>query len=117
MAGRQLDKTIPNLENATPGFLVDEIEKLRVEQARCKYLEGIYKQALEARVTPEQKSGAQTILGAASIGTYRMQTQERIDTEAVKEYFKDKPEELRKLMKVIEFPVLSTGPNPLKQEV
>jgi len=117
MAGRQVDKTIPNLENATPGFLVDEIERLRLEQARAKYLEGIYKQALDARVTPEQKAGTQFIQGTNAIGNYRWQKQERVDTDAVKEYFKDQPEELKKVMKVIEFPVLTTNPNPLKQEV
>ena len=101
-------QTIPNLENATPGFLVDEIAKIRVEAARLKFLEGVYKQALEARVSPEQKKGTAIIEGTYAVASYRHQLQERIDTDAVKEYFKDKPEELRKVMKVIEFDVLST---------
>lgn len=34
------DKTIPNLENATPGFLIDEIARMRVEAARLKLFSG-----------------------------------------------------------------------------
>jgi hypothetical protein len=104
------DRTIPNLENATPTYLIDEIARMRVEAARLKFLDGIYKQALEARITDEQKSGEVSIEGLSSLGNYRVQTQERIDSDAVKEYFKDKPEELKKVMKVIEFKVLSTVP-------
>src|SRR4051812_23850724 len=101
-------QTIPNLENATPGFLVDEIAKIRVEQSRLKFLEGVYKQALQARITPEQKGGSAIIEGSYACGSYRHQFQERVDTDAVKTYFKDQPEELRKVMKVIEFDVLET---------
>jgi len=103
-------QSIPNLENATPGFLVDEIAKIRVESSRLKFLEGVYKQALMARITPEQKSGSAGIEGTYAFATYRTQKQERVDIDAVKEYFKDQPEELRKVMKVIEFDVLSTTP-------
>lgn len=101
-------QTIPNLENATPGFLVDEIAKIRTEQSRLKFLEGVYKQALQARITDAQKSGAEGIEGTYAFATYRKQTQERVDTDAVKAYFADQPEELKKVMKVIEFDVLTT---------
>lgn len=103
-------QTIPNLENATPGYLVDEITKIRVEQSRLTFLEGVYKEALKARITPEQRSGDKGIEGEYAFATYRAQTQERVDTAAVKEYFKDQPEELRKVMKVIKFDVLTTKP-------
>ncbi len=101
-------QTIPNLENATPGFLVDEIGKIRVEAARLKFLEGVYKQALEARVSSTQKNGDAIIEGDSYVASYRNQTQERIDSESVKEYFKEDPEGLKKVVKIITFDVLST---------
>jgi hypothetical protein len=103
MAKSATDKTIPNLENATPGFLVDEIKRLRVEASRLKFLEGVYKQALEARLTPEQLSGVTMVEGEKNYGMRKKMTQERVDTDAVREYFKNDPEELAKCMKLIEF--------------
>lgn len=96
------DKTIPDLTNATPGFLLDEIARMRVETARLKFLDGVYKQALEARCTEEELAG-KAIEGEKVFGSREMVTQERIDGDAVKAYFVDKPEELAKVMKVISF--------------
>jgi len=103
VAASKGDKTVPNLENATPGFLMDEIARMRVEAARLKFLDGVYKQALEARATGEQLSGAVAVEGEKFFGTRKKMTQERIDTDAVKELLKDRPEDLKKVMKVIEF--------------
>lgn len=107
---RQVDKTIPNLENATPGFLIDEIERIRTEASRLKFLENVYKQALDARVSPEQRAGNALIEGSVSLGSYTQQTQERIDPDAVKEYLKNDPEGLKQVTKKIEFAVLTTKP-------
>ena len=107
---REVDKTIPNFENATPGFLVDELERIRTESSRLKFLEGVTKQALEARVTPEQKAGNQLIEGDKAIGSYDYGTQERVDPDAVKELLKDRPDELKQVMKVINITTLRTKP-------
>jgi len=104
------DRTIPDLANATPGFLVDEIGRMRAEAARLKFLDGIFKQALEARVTPKQLEGGKFIEGEKFLGDYEEKTQERIDTEAVREYFIDDPVTLKKLTKVITFTQLNTKP-------
>jgi len=104
------DKTIPNLENATPGFLVDELGKIRAEASRLKFLEGIYKQALEARCTPTQLNGTKFIMGETFVGDWVEKTQERVDTNKVKEVFADKPEILAQLMKVITFKQLNIKP-------
>ncbi len=110
MAKSQADKTVPNLENATPGFLLDEIARMRVEAARLKFLDGVYKQALDARITDEQKLNGALIEGDKNTGSYTTSYQERVDVEAVKEYFKDQPEELKKVMKLIEVKTLRTNP-------
>ena len=44
---------MPNLGNATPEGLVDMLGKVREEMADLKKLEGIYKEALEARLVAE----------------------------------------------------------------
>src|SRR5260370_25918993 len=106
------DKSIPNLDNATPMSLVDEIGRMRMEAARLKFLDGLYKQALEARISKQQLEGTALISGTHFVGKYKEVTQERIDGEAVKEYFKDDPKTLRKLMKPITFKQLSTDPVP-----
>lgn len=102
-ATSKADKTIPNLENATPGFLVDEIGRMRVESARLKFLDGVYKQALEARLSDDQKAGIALIEGERFIGSRIEQRQERVDTEAVKAYFADNPQLLAKMYKEIKF--------------
>lgn len=40
---------LPNLANATPGFIVDELGRTRTELSRLKKLEGFLKQGLLAR--------------------------------------------------------------------
>lgn len=52
--GRPTFKT-PNLENATPGFIVDELGRTREKIADLKKLEGIYKEALSGRVDEDQQ--------------------------------------------------------------
>jgi hypothetical protein len=103
-------KIIPNLENATPSFLVDEIAKLRLEANRIKFLDGIYKNALRARASEQQLNGNEQIEGTEFIGSYENVTQERIDSDAVRAHFANDPEGLRKVMKIIEFPQFSTKP-------
>lgn len=40
---------LPNLENATPGFIIDELATIRAKKNLLKKLEDVYKVALDAR--------------------------------------------------------------------
>jgi len=102
------DRSIPNLENATPEYLVDEIGRIRIEAARLKYLEGIFRQALEARCTKEHLDGGSLITGDRFIGHFENVTQERLDTQSVRDYFQNNPEILKELMKIVSFRQLKT---------
>lgn len=104
------DKTVPNLENATPGYLVDEIAKMRVQASRLKFLDGIYKNALQARINEQQLEGKEVITGEQFIGSFKQMTQERIDTEVVRAFFKNDPETLKRMIKIISFKQLDTSP-------
>ena len=75
---------LPNLANATPGFIVDELGRTRVELSRLKKLEGFLKQGLLARA----KVGAVT---GEKYYNASIQELERsgLDTEAVKKEMGD----------------------------
>lgn len=88
------DIEMPNLENATPAFLIDEIGRLRAEQARAKKLEGVYKQALEARWTDEQSKGEEFIEGTNFIGDRVYISKRTLSVEKVQEELKDEPDRL-----------------------
>lgn len=109
---KKADRTIPDLSNATSSFLIDEIGRMRAEAARLKFLDGVYKQALEARITEKQAAGSEFIRGEFFIGDYKEMTTERIDSDAVRQHFADDPEGLRKVMRVITFKQLSTKVKP-----
>jgi len=94
---------IPDLSNATPGFLIDEIGKLREEQKRIKFLEGFYKQALEARASKAQLNGTEFIQGEKYIGDRSFQAQKRINSELVVEELKNEPERLARCYGDVEF--------------
>ena len=46
-------KRMPNLDNATPGYLADELGKAREKKKEYEQLEGFYKSALVARLGDE----------------------------------------------------------------
>jgi hypothetical protein len=110
MAKSTSDRTVPNLDNATPASIIDELGGVRVEKKRLEFLEGIYKQALEARVTETQLKGFQPVQGEKYTGTYSVVTQERVDGDAVRAEFANNPEMLKKFIKVITFKQLGTKP-------
>ncbi len=94
---------IPNLDNATPGMLVDEIGDIRVAMSRLKKREGFYKQALIARLDE-----GQTLIEGDKLydGMLEETVQERLDTAKIRE---DMDEDwLRDHTKVIEFKTLRT---------
>lgn len=102
--------TAPNLENTTPEFLIDEIGRLRSEQKRLAFLEGVYKEALEARCTTEQRTGIAFIQGTIYLGNRTKQEQYRISAEKVQDTLKDEPHKLALCYNKIEFWQLSVNP-------
>ena len=113
MARIPQDKSVPNLANATPGGLIDMLGDIRTEIKRLQFLEGVYKQAIEARVTPLQLKGENLIKGEKYVGHYTNETQERINADLVREKFKDDPDGLASVIKIT--PIRKLGVT-MKQE-
>lgn len=103
-------KNVPDLSNATPTFLLDEIGRIRVESNRLKFLEGVFKDALRSRISTQQLEGVEPIVGDQFVGYYESMVQRRIDTDRVREHFKNDPATLNTLMKTIEYPQLNVKP-------
>lgn len=103
-------KQVPDLSNATPTYLLDEIGRIRVESNRLKFIETIFKDALRSRVTGTQLSGEDPIIGERYVGYYEDVTQSRIDADAVRAHFRNDPETLAKLCKTISYPQLNVKP-------
>lgn len=74
------NEDLPNLDNATPSFLVDELGSIRSEQKVLKKREGYIKAALQARIKP----GEYKIEGEKYAAEIIEQAQMRIDTDLVK---------------------------------
>ena len=74
---------LPNLSNATPGFLADELGRVREELKALKMLEGHYKEALVAAM-----DGATGVTVEGETFAAFMDTQERacLDTRKAKAY-------------------------------
>lgn len=101
-----IKRTPPNLENATPNSLVDDLSRVRRMMSRLKKLEGFYKEALKARWPQEEtdeididpvtfeerhvKRPAPQVQGEIYTVTWDEVTQNRVDTDAVKELLGDK---------------------------
>lgn len=80
MASKKPAVELPNLSNATTGFLIDEIGKLREEASRIKTLDEYHKAALEGHLRDaENKVRA----GESFAVTVIPVNQERFDKEAV----------------------------------
>jgi hypothetical protein len=90
---------IPDLSNATPEFLADELGKIRRVMKEAKQQEGFYKTALAARMEP-----GVAVNGEVYRAGLTMQQQERLDTEAIK---RDMPADwIKRYTKTIEFQVV-----------
>lgn len=100
----------PNLTNSTLEFLIDEIGKLRGEQKRLAFLEGVYKQALEARCSNDQLTGIAFIQGTTYLGNRIKQVQYRISSDKVQEVLKDEPTKLVACYNELTFWQLSVNP-------
>lgn len=89
MAARE-KLAMPDLSNATDGFIVDEMGKLAVMESRVKALRKYYREALLARlkipaegeIVPLQVSGETTFVGNVS-----RNESTRLDQTAIKEEF------------------------------
>ncbi len=92
---------MPDLSNATPTFLVDELGGVREQIKELQKLEGFYKEALQAR-----SGGKTTIEGETFVALLTDQTQQRIDTKGLKEEFGE--EWYQDHTKTIEFKKIQT---------
>ena len=106
------ERVVPNFDNFSTGFILDEIFRTRDEMAALKFKEGLYKNALEARVKDSQiasetREFGDVIKGEEYQGFYKFVKQERIDSEAVREYLKNDPEGLKFVTKVTTFSQLT----------
>lgn len=72
----------PNLNNATPGFLVDEIGMLRTEMKALEKKEAFFKEALLARVKPGQR-----VEGELYYAEISSECRTGLDTQRIKEEF------------------------------
>jgi hypothetical protein len=75
---------MPDLSNATPTFLVDELGKLREQASDLKKLEGVYKQALMARL-----NGKQVVEGEEFVAMISSEKRTSLDTSKIKEEMDD----------------------------
>lgn len=94
---------MPNLDNATPGSLVDDLGATRVESAKLKKREGFLKQALFARLD----EGQTLVEGEKFNAMIQDVVQERLDTEKIRASETD--EWLEDHTKVVEFKQIRTA--------
>lgn len=99
-------RELPNLENATPSFLIDSIAEQREIQKDAKFLEGVYREALTSRLA----EGQTAIEGDKYVGNLSTSDVERIDTEAVRQAFSREELITLKFLKVSQVTTLKTLP-------
>lgn len=86
--GKATDIKLPNLQNATPAFIIDEIGLIRLKQKILKKLEGVHKEALNAKL-PEDYEFGDNIPGEKNFsGKKTIVTQERKDANAMYDFIK-----------------------------
>ncbi len=93
---------MPNLDNATPMSLTDDLGEVREKISALKKLEGIYKEALKARLD----EGQQTVDGEKFSALIEVTTQSRLDQDKVKA--ETDPEVLKGWYKEISFTTIRT---------
>ena len=72
---------MPNLANATPSFLIDEMGRLRAEIKKLEQMEGYYKEALKAQWPEGEKSHE----GENYLAERLYVVQSRLDSAKIKE--------------------------------
>lgn len=97
-------RELPNLENATPGFLIDAIKEQRDIQKDAKFLEGVYREALDSR----KDEKATKVEGEKNIGVYTTSFREGLDTDKIKK--EQTPEWVKANSKVSEVVTLKIDP-------
>jgi len=73
---------LPDLSNATPPYLADELGDIRAEIKRLQKLEGLYKDVLEAKKDPE----ATTVEGDKWCQVFEMVSQMRINADLCRQH-------------------------------
>jgi hypothetical protein len=95
---------LPNLANATPEYIVDELGRIRDELNKYKRLEGFFKQALQGR----RENGQNVISGSVYDALISEETQIRINADKVREYFENDPSGLGAVCEELSFQVIRT---------
>jgi hypothetical protein len=97
---------LPNMDNITPGGLIDMIAAYREMTKEAKFYEGVYRQRLDATRDPNQIS----IEGEKFLGNFSTSQSERIDTEAIRQAFSRQELIDRGFLKVMDIVTLRTVP-------
>jgi len=87
---------MPNLANATPSFLVDELGALKRQISDLEKTEAFLKEALKARLKDQR-----TVVGEQFTMIITTVTQERIDPNKVRELLT--PKQLEKVINAVTF--------------
>jgi hypothetical protein len=84
-------RKLPDLSNATPGFLLAAIAEQRQIQKDGKFFEGIYREKLKSMLTADQLKKMEgdarenvVVESDTLIGTFLPGTQERLDTDKIR---------------------------------
>lgn len=102
---------IPDLSNATPSFLVDELRSTRAQAAYCKKYEGVLKQRLGAmrQKDAEENQGVTKDEYAGESGGKVLFSQGSRSTFDYKSFIEDHPElDFTAYWKSSTFPVIRT---------
>lgn len=105
-------RILPKLDNATPGFIVDELGKAREQEKEAKFWVGFYKDQLRAKFP----NLTEDVMGEVYCADVVEVVQERFDTERFKA---DYPELYQEYKKTVEFEQVKTSkivPKPKKDK-
>lgn len=101
---KRLKQAMPNLANATPEFIVDELGRVREQLNDLKTLEGFLKQGLLGR----RADGQNVISGQVYDCLISSDSQIRISADKVRAYFANDPDTLATLQDEIPIQVIRT---------
>lgn len=102
----QESSRLPDFSNATPGFLADELGDIREAKKWLEKMEGLYKDALDARRDKTKPS----VEGERYTAVYSTVTQSRISADKVKALLT--PEQLASVMNETTFTQVKTVKHP-----
>ena len=97
---------LPDFSNATPSFLSDELGDIREAKKHLEKMEGLYKDALNARRDPNKP----TVIGERYDTVFSSQTQVRLNADLARANLT--PEQLSSIQAEITFTVAKSVKHP-----